>query len=255
MTDWSPWGDCTKVCGTGQITRTRDVLAPPVNGGLPCGDTTENDPCNTQRCPEDRAAILVDRIRKLELQDRINTLEELQVKQATDLAASQTQDLLAQIGGVGNANGASSTGSDGSNSLLEQLSDLYESKMHKSPSTTSELQLQQLNSLKHSIESAKAELRQLSGKDVTLSVQQTKQAIITAKAELHQLKDSKNVKNEDVVTDEIDAQGHHHKKHHRRHKHTDSNSKFPTSPTGEIRHDIIPPLFAHTIAIPAGNNK
>jgi len=218
MTDWSPWSDCTKVCGTGEITRKRDVLAPPVNGGLPCGDIQENDPCNTQRCPEDRAAILVDRIRKLELQDRINTLEELQAQQATDLAASQTQDLLAQIGGVGNSNGASSTGSAGNSnpSLLELLSDLYESKMHKFP-PTAESQIRQLSSLKSSIESAKAELRQLSGKDATLSAQQTKQAIITAKDELRQLK-YKNVKD--------------------------------TTP-----HEIVPPLFAHTIAIPAGNNN
>jgi len=210
MTDWSPWSDCTKVCGTGEITRKRDVLAPPVNGGLPCGDIQENDPCNTQRCPEDRAAILVDRIRKLELQDRINTLEELQAQQATDLAASQTQDLLAQIGGVGN--GASSTGSaDNSNpSLLELLSNLYESKMQKSPA---EPNMQQpLSSLKHSIESAKAELRLLSGKDATLSTQQTKKVIITADAE--------------------------------------QRSQTPPAP-----HEIVPPLFAHTIAIPAGNNN
>ncbi|XP_023930427.1 uncharacterized protein LOC112041253, partial [Lingula anatina] len=48
---YSPWGQCTKTCGTGTQTRTR-TCTPPQHGGVDCvGNATESRECNTQACP------------------------------------------------------------------------------------------------------------------------------------------------------------------------------------------------------------
>jgi hypothetical protein len=57
VTDWSPWGECDKVCGGGRRKRTRSVFKPAIKGVLagrdcpPLVDT--NKTCNTQKCGKD----------------------------------------------------------------------------------------------------------------------------------------------------------------------------------------------------------
>eukprot|EP01104_Vermistella_antarctica_P015610 TRINITY_DN516_c0_g1_i1.p1 TRINITY_DN516_c0_g1~~TRINITY_DN516_c0_g1_i1.p1 ORF type:complete len:285 (-),score=2.20 TRINITY_DN516_c0_g1_i1:143-997(-) len=41
---WSSWSQCSKECGSGVRQRTRDIIVPPMNGGL-CGNTQETDSC------------------------------------------------------------------------------------------------------------------------------------------------------------------------------------------------------------------
>jgi hypothetical protein len=50
---WSAYSDCSLTCGTGQHTRTRDMITPPLYGGTACGATAEAADCNTQNCPVD----------------------------------------------------------------------------------------------------------------------------------------------------------------------------------------------------------
>jgi len=54
LADWSAWGECSKMCGTGHETRVRQVLHPPLGEGT-CPDETDakrtgTRPCNTQAC-------------------------------------------------------------------------------------------------------------------------------------------------------------------------------------------------------------
>ena len=51
--DWKPYGDCSKTCGDGTHTRTRECDDPPEsNGGLDCpGESTETSVCNEKACP------------------------------------------------------------------------------------------------------------------------------------------------------------------------------------------------------------
>jgi hypothetical protein len=56
--DWGSFGDCSLSChgdGTGgNATHTRAILDHPLNGGLECPDTTEDQPCNENvYCPVD----------------------------------------------------------------------------------------------------------------------------------------------------------------------------------------------------------
>ena len=46
---WTPWSQCTKACGTGQMVRTRTKLTDAKYGGA-CGVTSETAACNTQSC-------------------------------------------------------------------------------------------------------------------------------------------------------------------------------------------------------------
>jgi len=52
--EWSSWGsfsDCSKSCGKGEQTRTRDIKTEAENGGKPCGNIfKESNDCNTQAC-------------------------------------------------------------------------------------------------------------------------------------------------------------------------------------------------------------
>merc|ERR1712055_890498 len=53
FSEWSAWGSCSATCGGGSQTRTR-FCTPPQNGGQDCqGDSTEQQPCNSQPCPVD----------------------------------------------------------------------------------------------------------------------------------------------------------------------------------------------------------
>ncbi|XP_040264776.1 hemicentin-1 isoform X1 [Bufo bufo] len=53
--DWSPWEECTKTCGSGKKTRTRTCHVPPgQEGGKAClGKAVDTIVCNTEPCPVD----------------------------------------------------------------------------------------------------------------------------------------------------------------------------------------------------------
>ena len=55
LSEWSAWGTCSKDCGTGTRTRTRNCTNPsPQYGGKDCtdlGDILQEEDCNTQHCP------------------------------------------------------------------------------------------------------------------------------------------------------------------------------------------------------------
>nr|XP_015213731.1 PREDICTED: thrombospondin type-1 domain-containing protein 7B isoform X1 [Lepisosteus oculatus]XP_015213732.1 PREDICTED: thrombospondin type-1 domain-containing protein 7B isoform X1 [Lepisosteus oculatus] len=48
VSEFSPWSDCSKTCGTGLQHRTRAVLATPVYGGANCPNLTETRTCSNQ---------------------------------------------------------------------------------------------------------------------------------------------------------------------------------------------------------------
>ncbi|XP_064646659.1 uncharacterized protein LOC135499675 isoform X2 [Lineus longissimus] len=52
-TEWSAWGSCSKTCGGGQETRTRECTNPkPTNGGKECeGSSTDQRTCAPETCP------------------------------------------------------------------------------------------------------------------------------------------------------------------------------------------------------------
>jgi len=50
LDDWGGWGACSADCDGGVQQRTRTVKVEPANQGLPCGETTETQPCNMQSC-------------------------------------------------------------------------------------------------------------------------------------------------------------------------------------------------------------
>merc|ERR1712038_102982 len=54
---WGPygeWSNCTKDCGGGEKTRTRNEATPASNGGQECdGNSTEKETCNQEECPSD----------------------------------------------------------------------------------------------------------------------------------------------------------------------------------------------------------
>lgn len=52
--EWSTYSPCTALCGGGNQTRTREIVAPATEGGATCGELEEVRHCNTQGCvPED----------------------------------------------------------------------------------------------------------------------------------------------------------------------------------------------------------
>jgi len=91
--EWTAWGDCDQPCGTGSYSRKRSITTPTAFGGLPCDPLDDVGACNTQECPVDKLAVLIKRIRHLELQDRVNTLEEQAVQQAQTAVAQTAFDL------------------------------------------------------------------------------------------------------------------------------------------------------------------
>jgi len=49
---YSEWSSCSKTCGGGERTRTRNETTPASNGGRECeGDSTETENCNQEECP------------------------------------------------------------------------------------------------------------------------------------------------------------------------------------------------------------
>merc|ERR550525_298102 len=53
MSTWSGFSKCSKQCGGGSQGQTRSILTKPLNGGLDCGVTVEERPCETQSCDRD----------------------------------------------------------------------------------------------------------------------------------------------------------------------------------------------------------
>jgi len=49
---YGEWSTCSKTCGGGERTRTRNETTPASNGGQECeGDSTETENCNQEECP------------------------------------------------------------------------------------------------------------------------------------------------------------------------------------------------------------
>ena len=49
---YDSWSSCSKTCGGGERSRTRQVAILASNGGIACeGDATETEDCNTSDCP------------------------------------------------------------------------------------------------------------------------------------------------------------------------------------------------------------
>jgi len=53
VSQWSGWSACSKECGGGLKTRTRNVITQPANGGESCDAVSEDVPCNTGSCDRD----------------------------------------------------------------------------------------------------------------------------------------------------------------------------------------------------------
>lgn len=51
MSEWEPWSDCDTECGSGMMTRKRQVLKEPVNGGKHCSSMVQKRACMGTRCP------------------------------------------------------------------------------------------------------------------------------------------------------------------------------------------------------------
>jgi uncharacterized protein YegL len=53
LEEWSDWAECTRECGGGAQTRSRNIKTKPVFGGKGCDPLTDAQPCNTQSCDKD----------------------------------------------------------------------------------------------------------------------------------------------------------------------------------------------------------
>ena len=52
MSDWSPWGACSKTCNDGLQTRSRTVLVEQEGNGRTCPTLTAQQPCREKLCGE-----------------------------------------------------------------------------------------------------------------------------------------------------------------------------------------------------------
>ncbi|XP_030378084.1 uncharacterized protein LOC115626767 [Scaptodrosophila lebanonensis] len=50
VSDWGAWSECDKSCGTGMMTRTRQVLQPAQNGGKHCPSLLQKRGCQGYHC-------------------------------------------------------------------------------------------------------------------------------------------------------------------------------------------------------------
>ena len=49
---WAAWSACSKTCGSGALTRTRDIMTPAGHGGLQCEEQKQTMPCTAKLyCP------------------------------------------------------------------------------------------------------------------------------------------------------------------------------------------------------------
>eukprot|EP00798_Chlamydomonas_sp_ICE-L_P025730 gene25730-11389_t len=51
VSSWSAYSSCSRTCGGGTMSRSRDVTRNAANGGAGCPSLTESMACNTQGCP------------------------------------------------------------------------------------------------------------------------------------------------------------------------------------------------------------
>ena len=49
VNEWEAWGACSKTCGFGTRSRTREVIQEPRNYGTPCPLLTEDELCGSMR--------------------------------------------------------------------------------------------------------------------------------------------------------------------------------------------------------------
>ncbi|CAG7830113.1 unnamed protein product [Allacma fusca] len=60
ISSWGSWSICDKDCGLGSMTRTRDVLVEPQNGGKPCPSLVQRRGCRGTRCQKIQSRVLVE---------------------------------------------------------------------------------------------------------------------------------------------------------------------------------------------------
>ena len=53
MEAWGSWSQCSRTCGGGVRTRSRNVKQQAFFGGIPCGGTLQEEVCNPQPCDQD----------------------------------------------------------------------------------------------------------------------------------------------------------------------------------------------------------
>merc|ERR1719161_252105 len=53
MDKWEEWSECSRACGGGAKARHRAIIQEPEDGGVPCGETTQEKLCNIQACDQD----------------------------------------------------------------------------------------------------------------------------------------------------------------------------------------------------------
>lgn len=53
MGRWEEWSSCSRACGAGTRTRYRKIVREPMHGGLPTGETMQQQLCNTNPCDQD----------------------------------------------------------------------------------------------------------------------------------------------------------------------------------------------------------
>jgi len=53
LSEWSGWGACSKECGDGVQSETRDALVKPLNGGEACDALDDTRACNSFSCDRD----------------------------------------------------------------------------------------------------------------------------------------------------------------------------------------------------------
>ena len=51
--EWGEWnnGSCSKTCGSGEMTKTRNKTIVEAHGGTCSGQSTSTETCNTNSCP------------------------------------------------------------------------------------------------------------------------------------------------------------------------------------------------------------
>jgi len=96
LTEWGAWGDCDRLCGNGVQFRQRTINQAAHFAGVPCGATEESQACNVVPCRMDYVRNLIDRVRRLELQNRVAKLEQLQAKLASLAARDRAEQIIEQ---------------------------------------------------------------------------------------------------------------------------------------------------------------